>query len=74
MSKIIFRIFIFCGMLVLAVGVYFILANKSEWFRIQTDGRPVEYHKYNGWQIIIIGTVMLLIGIIGKWRKNNLKS
>jgi hypothetical protein len=67
MIKYSFLIFLLCGLIVTIIGVFFLINNQSEWFRLDGEG-PLEHRKYGGLEIIIMGVSMMLLGLFLKWK------
>ena len=72
MIKYPFVIFLLCGIIVIIVGIFFSVTNQSEWFRLDGEG-PLEYRKYGGLEIIIMGVSMILLGLFLKWKLSTKK-
>jgi uncharacterized membrane protein len=70
MAKRNFIIFVFSCFFIVFLGVIFLFVDKD----IFIPGFTNDTHEnilVNGWPIIIIGVVMLLIGLLMKWSDNN---
>jgi uncharacterized membrane protein len=69
MTKRPFLVFVICGVIVIAMGIYFHFTKENQVFRIEGDG-PLEYRLYKGWQIILMGLIMLMIGFVLNYFQN----
>ena len=70
MAKRNLTIFVFLSLFIVLLGVIFLFLDKD----IFIPGFINDSHEnvnVNGWPIVVIGVVMLLMGLLGKWSDNN---
>jgi hypothetical protein len=65
-----FLIFVLLSLTIVLIGVIFLILDKDMFIPGFTNDTK-ENIIVNGWPIVVIGVVMLLIGLLGKWSDNN---
>ena len=65
-----FLIFVLLSLTIVLMGVIFLFLDKDMFIPGFTNDTR-ENIIVNGWPIVVIGLVMLLTGLLGKWSTNN---